>query len=467
MANNLLAASDVLRTIGSVLLAILILLLMITVHEFGHYLAGKIFKFKIEEFSIGFGPAFFKIKRKKSGELFAVRLIPLGGYCAFAGEDGLEEEHPFFKRKEKGKETAAPEKEAVSGETVLVTAPLAKSANEAPVSEIPPAKEPPVSEIPPVEGTAEGTEKGRKKRPAKGPSRKELWTEEGAFTTMHPWKRIVVLLAGAIMNYLLALLLITACLLGYGQTMPAVYTMESAGELPAEYLEYSLKDRDILLKAGGSNLYLTTDLARAVNGKKAGDLIEMVVSRAIGLEKWTDEDGTEHVTFDHREEMTVSVMLRADVSVKNSADIEGVYQALGIATPATGSVRFGFFETLGRSFIYSWKIAGSILKIIGELFTGNLGLSALGGPVTTISTTATVASRSFRGFLEIAGFIGVNLAVFNLLPVPALDGSKIVFTAIEWARGRPISRKIEAIIHFAGLIFLIGFAILVDILQFV
>ena len=89
MGNLLLNAWS---TVGSVALAILILLVMITIHEFGHYLAGKILKFKIDEFSIGFGPALFKHRSKKTGELFAFRLIPLGGYCAFAGEDGLEEE---------------------------------------------------------------------------------------------------------------------------------------------------------------------------------------------------------------------------------------------------------------------------------------------------------------------------------------------------------------------------------------
>lgn len=78
-----------------------------------------------------------------------------------------------------------------------------------------------------------------------------------------------------------------------------------------------------------------------------------------------------------------------------------------------------------------------------------------------------MAGSSLRGFFEIAGYIGVNLAVFNLLPIPALDGSKIVFTVIEWIRGKPVNRKVEAIIHFAGLVLLLGFAVLVDILQFV
>ena len=67
--------------------------------------------------------------------------------------------------------------------------------------------------------------------------------------------------------------------------------------------------------------------------------------------------------------------------------------------------------------------------------------------------------------LNIAAFIGVNLAVFNLLPIPALDGCKAIFCLIEWIRKKPINRKVETIIHLAGIIFLFGFAILVDILQ--
>ena len=59
---------------------------MITVHELGHYLVAKIFDFRVNEFSIGMGPAIFK-KQKKNGEVFSVRILPLGGYCAFEGED--------------------------------------------------------------------------------------------------------------------------------------------------------------------------------------------------------------------------------------------------------------------------------------------------------------------------------------------------------------------------------------------
>ena len=87
------------KSIGGVLLAVVILLVMVTIHEFGHYIAGKLLGFKINEFAVGFGPALFKRRSKKTGELFALRAIPLGGYCAFDGEDEVEEtqtkEEPF------------------------------------------------------------------------------------------------------------------------------------------------------------------------------------------------------------------------------------------------------------------------------------------------------------------------------------------------------------------------------------
>ena len=70
-----------------ILLALAVLLVLITVHEFGHYVAGKMLGFKINEFAIGFGPKIFSRTNKKTGEVFSIRVLPLGGFCAFEGED--------------------------------------------------------------------------------------------------------------------------------------------------------------------------------------------------------------------------------------------------------------------------------------------------------------------------------------------------------------------------------------------
>lgn len=408
-------------TIGSVALAILILLVMITVHEFGHYLAGKILHFKIDEFSIGFGPALFKRRSKKTGELFSLRLIPLGGYCAFAGEDGVEkasEESPEASRESKSEE--------------------------------------PFSEL-----ASEEENRSDKKEQKEQEEREEKTQASGYFTNRPCWQRIIVLVSGALMNYVLAIVVIIASMFSFGQSMIAVYRAEPTAEIAAQYC---LQDYDILLSAEGKDLYLTTDLAHILNGKKAGDRVQMRISRVVGQ----DEAGK-----NVREEMQVSIVLRCDVNAQNSSDLDIVWSALGFAKDAQSGYqvagalyKFGFWETLGRSFAYSFAIAGSIFSVLGELLTGKLGISALGGPVTTITMTSQIVATGMRGFLEISGFIGVNLAVFNLLPIPALDGSKVVFTAIEWIRGKPLNRKVEAIIHAVGFLLLLGFAVLVDVLQF-
>ncbi len=373
---NLLSVQSVLSAIGSVALAILILLAMITVHEFGHYIAGKILKFKINEFAIGFGPKLFKRKSKKTGELFSVRLLPLGGFCAFEGEDG------------------------VNGE---------ESAN--------------------------------------------------AFTKKAPWKRIIVLVAGPLMNYLLALLLIIVSMFAFGQP---VYKVGSVAQVePPEqaiYAEYSLEEGDLLLKVNGKRIYLITDMMSALKDKVTGDKISVTVSRG-------------------GEERVQEVILRADCNFESSEEVSKVWHALGLGTVvkddgvkywdvSAESYRFGFFETLGNSFIYSFKIAGTIFKVLGELLTGHIGLSSMGGPVTTIKLTSQLAVQSAQSFFEIAAYIGVNLAVFNLLPIPALDGSKVIFCLIEWIFRRPVPRKIEAVIHSVGFVLILAFAVIVDILQF-
>jgi regulator of sigma E protease len=138
---------------------------------------------------------------------------------------------------------------------------------------------------------------------------------------------------------------------------------------------------------------------------------------------------------------------------------------MGVYGLTTVTEKSGFFLTIGDSFAYSWKIAGTVLRSLGELLTGKLGLEAMGGPITTIQVTSQAATSSLLSCLNIASFIGVNLAVFNLLPVPALDGCKVIFCLIEWIRKKPVNRKVEAMIHFIGIIFLFGFAILVDLLQ--
>ncbi|MBQ6922542.1 MAG: site-2 protease family protein [Clostridia bacterium] len=350
-----------------VALAVFMLLIMITVHEAGHYFAGKIFGFTIEEFSIGFGPKLFS-RKKKSGEVFSLRLIPLGGYCAFGGED---------------KDSDDP----------------------------------------------------------------------NAFNNKKPWQRIIVLIAGAFMNYVTAIVIIALMFGVYGHTALMTYKTED----PVYAAEYSLKDRDVIVKADGRNVYLITDIMQALSGKKSGEEVALKVYRDG---KFSD----------------VKIKLCADAEFNNLEDVETLCRALNVEYKAldggvetglrTTGIKLGFFETVGRSFEYSFKLAGTIFTVFRQLFTGMIGIRSLGGTVTTISVTANaIKTGGLWSFLNIGAFVGVNLAVFNLIPFPALDGSRVVFTVIEWIRRKPLNRRVEAVIHTVGFILILLFAVLVDLQQ--
>lgn len=358
-------------SVGYVALAVLILLIMITVHEFGHYISGKILGFGIEEFSIGFGPKIFS-KKKKDGEVFSVRILPIGGFCSFRGED-----------KEEDKE------------------------------------------------------------------------DESAFNNKPPWKRIIVLVSGALMNYVLALIVIILMLTVYGQPALMMGKMES----DPNYTNYSLLEEDIILKADGKNVFSLTDLLTVTEGKEQGDLVEFTIFRG-------------------EEVIKVPVKMRVDTHYENIEDMERLFNAMGITyeLDETGtftsmglysaSVQFGFFKTIAHSFEYSFRLIGTIFRILGQLITGSLGISSLGGTVTTVSVTANaIKVGGFRYLLDITALIGVNLAVFNLLPIPALDGSRAVFATIEWIRKKPVSRKVEGAIHTVGLVLLLLFAVFIDLQQ--
>ncbi len=360
---------EVMLYIGYILLAILVLLIMITVHEFGHYVAGKILGFGIQEFAIGFGPKIFS-KTKKNGEIFSVRLLPIGGFCSFTGED---EDNPDPK----------------------------------------------------------------------------------AFNNKKPWQRIIVLVSGALMNYLLAVVLIIVMFSAWGQ--PALMTYKIAQPQDGVLIENSFEQKDVILKANGKNVYLITDLMKAIDGHEAGEQIPFTVRRA-------------------GENVDILVTLRTDTHFENIEETSRLYSSLGIVYELNENgevvngnmystwVRLGFFQTIGRSFEYSIKLAGTVFTVLGQLITGALGIGSLGGTVTTIAVTAdAVKIGGIRYLFNIASLIGVNLAVFNLLPFPALDGARVVFTTIEGIRKKPLNRRVEAIIHAVGLVLLLVFAVVVDL----
>lgn len=374
-----------------VILAIVILLSMIVIHELGHYVAGKIFKFKINEFSIGFGPQIFSKTNKKTGEKFSLRMIPLGGYCAFEDENGLDAE-------EKNAEYVDPDE--VFDETK------------------------PQQVMPPCVDPLNKTED----KPTK------------SFVEEAPWKRIIVLLAGAFFNFVSAIIFSFIFILAVGYYVPKVDVLY-ADDNDAVYCS-ELRTGDEIIAVDGVRVGVMRSYDELMTDKTVGKTYVLTVIR-------------------NGEEIEATVQMKRIITEVNGEEQE--YDGLGIQI-AREWQKVGLGYALRYAVPYTGKLSLLVLQTFGGLITGRIPLNNLSGPLGTIKAVAEVGMIDWRNILYLLPLIASNLAIFNVLPIPALDGSKVVFTLIEWIRGKPLNRKVENIIHAVGMILLFGFVIVVDIL---
>lgn len=432
---NILCATvgEVFAYIGYVLLALLALMVMIVVHELGHYTAGKLLGFKIDEFAIGFGPKIFKRKNKKTGELFSIRPFPIGGFCAFHGED------------------------------------------------------------------ADGAlldENGNQVKDANG----NIIKDPDAFNNQKPWKRLIVLFSGAFMNFLSAILIITIYFSAYGQPLPYV-----VGTYDVPSYQNVFEQGDVLLSVNGKqiNLMAQEDLDNVF--KKVGDNAEFRVLRNGKRIKITAskffydpfEDGdyiyavdgkkldtpvayadylatvestdafiVTVVRYDEKGEICEQSTMKVQKG-ENPEDANGFYSyGFGI-TRTIARAKLPFFLAFGRAWSFCFFIVFKILASFGALITGKMGIEGAGGTITTIITMAKVSALGFDSFMYVVAIISANLAVMNLLPFPALDGSRMLFTLIEMIFKKPVPRKVEAVIHTVGLVLLLVLAVFLDVFHLV
>lgn len=432
---NILSATvgEVFAYIGYVLLALLALMAMIVVHELGHYTAGKLLGFKIDEFAIGFGPKIFKRKNKKTGELFSIRPFPIGGFCAFHGED------------------------------------------------------------------ADGAlldENGNQVKDANG----NIIKDPDAFNNQKPWKRLIVLFSGAFMNFLSAILIITIYFSAYGQPLPYV-----VGTYDVPSYQNVFEQGDVLLSVNGKqiNLMAQEDLDNVF--KKVGDTAQFRVLRNGKRIKITAskffydpfEDGdyiyavdgkkldtpvayadylatvesndafiVTVVRYDEKGEICEQSTMKVQKGT-NPEDANGFYSyGFGI-TRMIARAKLPFFLAFGRAWSFCFFIVFKILASLGALITGKMGIEGAGGTITTIITMAKVSALGFDSFMYVVAIISANLAVMNLLPFPALDGSRMLFTLIEMIFKKPVPRKVEAVIHTVGLVLLLVLAVFLDVFHLV
>lgn len=339
----IISLSNIWGNVWPYLVAILLFIILIIVHEFGHFIAAKSVGVKVNEFAVGFGP---KLLKKKIGETtYALNLVPLGGYCAMEGED--------------------------SGST-----------------------------------------------------------DSRAFCNKSPWRRFVVTVMGAAFNLLLGFILV-AIILAPEENFATAKVAEFK-ENPTSQ-STGLKVDDEIIRVDGRKIYTTYDLSYAFTNVKDGK-IDITVLR----------NGKKKLLKDVKFETTVYEgisYLNVDFYVYPLQKTVGTY--------------------IGQTFKTCVSYCAVIYRSLFDLLGGKYGISAVSGPVGITATIGSVAKQNLASLLPIMALISINLGLFNLLPIPALDGGRIVFILIEMIIRKPVPKKYESWIHAAGFFIIMSLMLII------
>ena len=347
-------------TILYVALALLMLGIMITVHELGHFLAARACGIAVRSFGIGFGPRVAHWISKKTGTEYSFRLIPAGGFCGFYGEDDAT-----------GKDKDDPR----------------------------------------------------------------------SLNNQAAWKRMVTIAFGPIMNFVLAFIVGFGFFMGYGLptadgTIISQISEVSAGS-PAEAA--GMQAGDIITFINGQTV--TDNVSELVaQYQVGGDARQVTVLRC-------EEEVSLLVTPEYDAEEN-RLLMGVMMTVGYGDDYEIVWQRMDVGT------------TIRHTWDTCVSAGGMILDSLKGLFTRGEGLDQMAGPVGVINIIAQ-ETRTYKlmGYLNMLMMISINLGLVNLLPIPGLDGCRILFVLFEMIFRRPVNRTVEAYIHLAGYVFLIGLMI--------
>lgn len=251
--------------------------------------------------------------------------------------------------------------------------------------------------------------------------------DENAFCKKKWWKKFIIVAAGAIMNLILGLIFVTL--------LTCMDDLIGTTEIHSFYdnavsAQSGLEVGDTIKKINGTTIFTSRDLSYCMTRDEDG-VYEMTVERdgekvqldAVKFERKTDENGNSTI----------------------------IYDFIIVGEEKT------FFNVISTSFKDTLSIARLVWLTLFDLVTGHYGINDLSGPVGTVSIIANATSEAvatgvgFDMIVYIMALITINVGVFNLLPIPALDGGRLFFILIEAVRRKPIPAKYEAYIHMAGL----------------
>ena len=346
----------------NILVFVLILGSIITIHEFGHFIAAKYFGVYCSQFSIGFGPKIYSRKGKETD--FEIRALPIGGFVAMAGEEGQEDQEAL-------------------------------------------------KDVP-----YERTLKGKK-----------------------TYQKIIIFLAGVFMNFLLAIIVI------FGINL-------TSGEMPVNVAQIGS-----IVDGSAAQVYelMPGDIIEKIEVVETGDVFIINNFGDIELNRETIKTTADSINLElsvkrNNESMTKDIVV--------DYDEEASKYAIGIIQ-ATRSMTF--IEAFKYSFVTFGEMSVAIINALGQLVTNFAGtVGQLSGPVGIYETTAMVTETGDIAYiLSLLAMLSVNIGVFNLMPIPGLDGCQMLFAIVEHIIGRELPEKLRMVLQLAGLALVFGLMIVV------
>ncbi len=254
---------------------------------------------------------------------------------------------------------------------------------------------------------------------------------EGSFTSVPVQNRIAVVVAGAVMNMILGFAVL--CFLTAMQPAITSRTVSSFYE-GAMTQQTGLQVGDEIVAINGRKCYVANDIiyefARTQNGTADFTVIRNGIKTQledVTFETYTDENGYRQMVIDFT-----------------------VY-------PVEKTV----FSVIQEAANWTISIARMVFLSLVDLVSGRVAINQMSGPVGIVSAISEAVSYGYESVLLILAIITINVGVFNLLPFPALDGSRLVFLLLELVRGKPINQKYEILVNTAGMLMLLAFMVFV------
>ncbi|MBQ3510088.1 MAG: RIP metalloprotease RseP [Peptococcaceae bacterium] len=351
------------------IIAILIFALLVSVHEFGHFITAKLSGMYVEEFSIGMGP---QLISKRIGETrYTLRALPLGGFVRVLGEDIAEEER--------------------SG----------------------------------VEAVHVPEERRYQNRPV--------------------WQRMIFAAAGSFMNMVSAVVIFAIMFLVLGVAVPIEHPDTTISALVENGPAYSagVEPGDKFVAIDGRPVETWEEMNSIIMAASTEDILNVTVERQ------NEEDGIE----------------RFDVQIQPMMSEDGSRVLLGIYGQTAERQAVGPIRAMGLGFITTWETTVMMVDVLGDLFTGQINImddeEGLTGPVGIVQIIDESAKAGWVYVFNLAALLSINLGVINLLPIPALDGCKLIFLLYEALRGKPVAPEKEGMLNMIGFMLLMGLILVV------